>query len=141
MVRSGLSSRQIGPSSSDAGTSPTQNHTYSQVGAGLVPLSLGPKAATATVTEAISRPRARSPARVAGASANRCSPSGSGRPWSARPSRRGSRQKVTSTTNDTTRAAAAAYWASHSGTGRSLRPPMPWARIPPAVIAPGARRA
>jgi hypothetical protein len=109
MVRSGLSSRQIGPNSSDAGTSPTQNQTYSQVGAGLVPLLFGPKAATTTVITAINRPRARSAARVAGPSANRCSASGKGRPLPAWPSKRGVRQKVISTTNDTTRAAAAAY--------------------------------
>jgi hypothetical protein len=80
MVRSGLSSRQIGPRSSDAGTSPTQNQTYSQVGAGLAPLLLGPRAATATVTTASSSPSNRSPTRVARASANRCTQSGNGRP-------------------------------------------------------------
>ena len=133
MVRSGLSSRQTGPSSSEAGTSPTQNQTYTQVGAGLAPLLLGPRVATSTVATAISRPRARSPTRVARASAKRCSASGSGRPSPAAPSSRGVRQNMPRTAKEITRAATAPYWASHSGTGRSLRPPMPWARIVPGA--------
>jgi hypothetical protein len=126
IVRSGLSARHTGPSSSDAGTSPTQNHTYSQVGAGLAPGLGGPSTATRMVAAPIARPSRRSSSRVAGASTIRCTRSGSGRPASGS-SKRGSRQNATSTTKEMTSAAAPPYWASHSGTGRSERLPIPWA--------------
>jgi hypothetical protein len=84
--RTGLTTRQTGPSRRLAGTRPTQKVTYSTHGARLRDASRGPVTATTVTRTPPASATIRKPSRVASLSRTRCSRPGSGIPEDGRSS-------------------------------------------------------
>src|SRR5690348_10563905 len=87
-----------------------------------------PRIAAIAENAKIAKPMVRVTTRKAGASTTRASHAGAGVPL-VRSSYRGVRQAIARTVKLIVRAATAPATASSVGIGRSLEPPIPWARI------------
>ena len=123
--RTGLSTAQIAPNTSDRNGIPTQSHTYTTYGTGLFASSVPNTSAISTQPVSSSDSPARMPAEppsVERPTATRGAPA-------SRPSgrSRGSRQRKASPTNEASRASAAPMTSASNGRGRSARLPTPWA--------------
>jgi hypothetical protein len=136
-VSNGDSVAQRFPNNAWAIARPTQNHAYTTIGP-IVSVSLARRAeaiATTMKNKSIklrivhSRPRLVSTDWIQDGRAD-----GVGRP-----SKRGSVQRVESATNETINAVPAPKTKRHRGTGRSVRPPIPWANAGVAVTRNVAR--